>query len=364
MSTEILDAFEREEFAALERFKAEGGTAVATFCRFFPPALLTGLGMRGIRILGGATVKAESAGERLIRPDACAWCKTLLGNFLEKSSMHALADAVVGLITCDQMRRTLDRLSRDLEVPVFPVHLPATLSAEAEDYFAGEVQRAVHDLEAWSGAVLDPERVRSDQALRARAARRLETLIGEGRTSPVAAQRLGRLFAWSRPGPFLKLLETGADRLEGFRPQRRIVFVGGVSCEEDDPLFAYLAEREVGVLPLTCTGLSALAGTADPTDVPDEALVDRLARSSFRASPCIRARPNTEVYETIRRHLAAPDVRGVVLKTLPFCDLWFTEKERMKQSLDAPVLVLETGYGEGVRDRILTRLEAFLETLE
>jgi len=355
--------FEEEEIRALDAFRAQGGRAAALFCRFFPASLLEALGLWPLRILTGATVEAESAGERLVRPDACPYCKSLLGNFLDKNSLHGRADLVVGLITCDQMRHTLERLSADLALPVFPLQLPATDTPRAEAYFLSSVRRTLENLTAhldasWNHAAV----IKGDEA-RANAGGCLAELMRAGRTHPVVLHRLARLWAYARPGPFAAFLEKLTPVLPTFEARQKIILVGSVSCEEDDPLLEVLARHGVTPLPLTCTGLNALEGIV-PLSAPEpDAIVEEAALRSFRSPACIRTRPNRRVYERILSTLEESGATGVILKTLSFCDLWYTEKERMRKNLPVPLLVLDTGYGEGSRDRALVRIEAFLETL-
>ena len=55
---------------------------------------------------------------------------------------------------------------------------------------------------------------------------------------------------------------------------------------------------------------------------------------------------------------------GVILKTLKFCDLWHTEKERMREFLGVPFLVLDTDYSGSSDESLKNRIDAFIETLE
>jgi benzoyl-CoA reductase/2-hydroxyglutaryl-CoA dehydratase subunit BcrC/BadD/HgdB len=158
-------------------------------------------------------------------------------------------------------------------------------------------------------------------------------------------------------------LREVADDPEPFEPRFKIATVGGVSCEEDEELYTFLAEKGACAVPLNCTGLNALEGVQPIEDCPDESIVEVLAARSFNSPACIRQRPNNDVYERISRTAAEVGASGIILKTLPFCDLWFSEKERMKASFDLPVLVLDSDYGVGTRERVRARCEAFLETL-
>ncbi|GAG31114.1 unnamed protein product, partial [marine sediment metagenome] len=142
-----------------------------------------------------------------------------------------------------------------------------------------------------------------------------------------------------------------------------VLFIGSVLCEEDDSVIKLLTEKNVYPIPLNCTGLNMLEGLESVSTVADEEVITVLSRITFQMHACIRTRPNKKVYDRIGEALEKSKAKGIILKALSFCDLWYTEKERMKRSFDVPVLVLDSGYGEGDIGRISTRLESFLETL-
>ena len=116
---ETIAKFRDSELDALRAFRKKGGKAAAYFCRFFPPEILAGLGLRPVRIVSGISRELEAAAERVVRPDVCPYCKMLLGGFLKKSGLQAEADLAVGLFTCDMMRRTAERIAADAGIPVF-----------------------------------------------------------------------------------------------------------------------------------------------------------------------------------------------------------------------------------------------------
>jgi hypothetical protein len=243
------------------------------------------------------------------------------------------------------------------------VQLPATRTEAAETYWIQGVEGALRDMEAHRGVTFDPDGARAFDEAHGGAARTLAPLLRSCAVPALAGQRLGRLLAWTRPDRFLAFLEDNLGDLPALEPRTRVVVTGSVSCEEDDPVFEILDHRGACAVPLTCTGLHGLEGLDSLQDAADDDLVAALARRAFRSPACMRSRPNTDVYERIQRTVEETGAAGVILKTLPFCDLWYTEKVRLGRSLKVPVLVLETGYGEGARGRTLVRLEAFLETL-
>jgi len=122
-----------------------------------------------------------------------------------------------------------------------------------------------------------------------------------------------------------------------------------------------MEERGISVLPLNCTGLNTVE-TAGRMEKGNNS-IRALALSSFYGPACIRARPNTEVYDRIRETLEASSASGLIVKCLKFCDLWYTEKERMKKAFNIPVLFFDSDYASGGRERLTTRLDAYLEML-
>ena len=133
---------------------------------------------------------------------------------------------------------------------------------------------------------------------------------------------------------------------------------------EDYTILRLITDDNIGVIPLTSSGLNMAEGLEDVTNVPDDLLIAELSRITFRMPGNIRMRPNNEVYDRLLEVIKRTGAKGVIVKTLSFCDLWYTEKERLKQSLPVPVLVLDTGYAEGTDAQVQTRIETFLETLK
>ncbi|MCK4894800.1 MAG: 2-hydroxyacyl-CoA dehydratase, partial [Calditrichia bacterium] len=185
-----IEDFRTEEYHNLIKFREDGGKVAATFCRFFPPSLLWGLGVWPLRILSGATVQAESAAEKLVRPDACSYCKAIIGNFLQQTSVHSIVDLVVGIISCDQMRRTLERLQNDLQIPVIPVQLPATVTEDSEKYFVTGLKRAVESLSVYISSKVNIEVVRQYEDYRKKISHILTGIIMDFYLPPHILQKI------------------------------------------------------------------------------------------------------------------------------------------------------------------------------
>ena len=359
-----IEDFRTEEYHNLIKFREDGGKVAATFCRFFPPSLLWGLGVWPLRILSGATVQAESAAEKLVRPDACSYCKSIIGNFLQQTSLHSIVDLVVGIISCDQMRRTLERLQNDLQIPVIPVQLPATVTEDSEKYFVTGLKRAVESLSVYISSKVNIKVVRQYEDYRKKISHILTGIIMDFYLPPHILQKITWTLHVSRPMQFYNFLKSNMTHIPEFRPTVKILLIGSVTCEEEMWVFEVLAKHGVGVIPINCTGLHSVQDVCDLEGIPDDAVIESLALSTFKSTPCIRRRPNTLVYNHIAETLDQTSASGIILKTLPFCDLWYSEKERMRQTFEVPLLVLDSGYGEGIQNKNTGRIEAFVESLQ
>lgn len=351
-------ATELDELAA---FRRSGGIVAGTTCHAFPAAVLAGLGLRPLRVLCEASAVTENAGEQVVRPDVCPLVKTLLGSVHEGRGIHAAVDLWIGLFTCDAMRRGMDVLASRLGREVHPLQLPATRTPESARYFADQVRRLVTDLEARHGLRFDPARATAWQREQDRAAAVLSRAARSGRVSPLDLHALFHLFFIARPEGLAEFIEGQLASAPPYDADRTVIVAGSPLALEDTVVFAELEARGYGAVPLACTGLNAVEDGPAIADAGDP--IGRLALRSFQQPPCARSRPNTAVYDRIADAVREARPAGLIVKALKFCDHWYTERERMRRTFDLPVLVVDSDYAEGGRERLLSRIDAFLETL-
>jgi benzoyl-CoA reductase/2-hydroxyglutaryl-CoA dehydratase subunit BcrC/BadD/HgdB len=360
--TTACDAKHAEEREALRQHRASSKRVAGYTCHAFPAAVLAGLGLWPVRILCDSSAEAESAGEKVVRADVCPLVKTLLGNVAEKRGLHGSVDLWIGLSTCDQMRRGMHSLSEHLACEVHPIQFPATRTPESRDYYASQVKRLVADIEARHGLRFDAGVAKKWQQDQDKAAAVLSKAARSGSVSPLDMHSMFQLYFISRPEGladfFSRLIETSSV----FKRTKTVVLTGGPLTREDTALLEELEERGYAVLPLNCTGLNAVEQVEHAPAGSD--LIASLALTAFGMPTCTRSRPNTAVYTRIGETLKTTEAAGLIVKTLKFCDHWYTERERLRRSFGVPVLVFDSDYAEGGRERILSRIDAFLETLE
>lgn len=360
---ELLDLLRellRSETEALARFRSAGGKALGSLCSAFPPAIGAGLGMWPVRALGGASQEMESLGERFVRPDVCPLAKSTLGAVSSRTGLHGMIDAWVGMYTCDQTRRLFQELSRLTGAEVHHLQLPATRTREAREFFVSQVGRLVSDLSATvAGRPYDLSRAAEWEKGRRAAAARLSSLASSCSIPPTALHLMYRLLDFARPEELLDSLSRAASPVAGWHPRFPVAVIGSPLLLEDDYIPRFLEERGIAVVPLGCSG----GQSAVPDGTPCSGDPGCLAGVWFDSIRCTRCRPNEEVFEHLESEIARTGCRGLVVKTLKFCDLWFAEKERLRARMPVPVLVLDTSFAAGEMERLRTRVEAFMESI-
>lgn len=351
-----------EELDALKKQRASGIKLAGYTCHAFPAAVVAGLGFRPVRVLCGTSAESESWGEQVVRADVCPHVKSLLGNVKIARNIHAEIDLWIGLYTCDQMRRGLDVLAEDLGKAVHPIQLPATRTKESAEYFGVQVRRFVADAESRYGVTFDPVKARTWQCDLDKAAEALSRAAHSGRVSPLDLHSMFHLFFIATPAGLAEFFEGLLSAAPEFQHKKTIVLAGSPLTREDTVLLEELEARGYAVLPLTCTGLNAVED--GDTQERTEDLIGSLALRSFAKPACMRSRPNAAVYDRIRSALESSKAPGLIVKSLKFCDLWYTERERLRKTFALPVLVFDSDYADGGRERLLTRIDAFVETME
>lgn len=108
----------------------------------------------------------------------------------------------------------------------------------------------------------------------------------------------------------------------------------------------------------TCVNNRAVAAPED--DISDfDTLMSDYAGALLEQIPCMRM-----IDTTGRKHLYNdPHLRGVIYHTVKFCDYYGFEYSELRKKLDLPLLKLESDYTIQSSGQLLTRLEAFAESI-
>ncbi len=341
------------EMARIVEFRKSGGKILGYLCSAFPESVAAGLGMRPVRVLS-----FPPQGAIPVRPDICPLTGSLLSALCSGTGLPSMVDVWAGLFTCDQTRRLFQELPGRTGARVFALQVPATRTQASEEFFASQMARLVADIVA-SGlsAGYDPGRALAWETGRRRAASLLSRLNISCSLSPLELHCILDLSLVATPDSVAALATSMIEREPRHEPEIKVAMIGCPEAVEDDLVPAALENLGAGLVYSNCMVPVRLDGGPVPSG-PAE-----LAAASFGRMACARCRPDDCMTERILADIEASGVRGVILKTQKFCDLWFTQKERLRTLLPVPVLVLDTTGGSGEEERVRTRIEAFLEAL-
>lgn len=112
---------------------------------------------------------------------------------------------------------------------------------------------------------------------------------------------------------------------------------------------------------LTCTGGRKLILLPEElSDMEEDVMFLAYAEALLGQLPCFRMNNNTR-----RNQLYLdPNLKGIIYHTIKFCDYYGFEYSSIKKGIKVPLLKIETDFTSQSAGQLLTRIQAFAETIE
>lgn len=323
---------------------------VAVSSPFVPPEWVAAHGVEPVRLYPQAADAEAWDGPRT---GLCPYARAAAGAVVGDG---AFAAAVLAT-TCDQMRRSAERLAARAGRPVFLMNVPATWqTATAARLYADELRRLgrflvgiggeapSHDglcaaLEAWDearSALRGALGTLPPRDASAAVARLAPAAVPDGKASGGWRPRSGRIPVAVVGGPQMAGDTRVADAVES---------AGG----------------EV-VLDGTASGPRTLPAALDRRRLRDEAVLE-LADAYFGTIPAVFRRPNGALFDAVARAMADAGARGAIVWRHLWCDAWAAAVPVLRDRLGAPVLDLGGTDPDDPPARLGERIEAFMEML-
>ncbi|MHC4540996.1 MAG: 2-hydroxyacyl-CoA dehydratase [Planctomycetota bacterium] len=322
-------------------------------CPYVPAEWIAAHGLRASRVLpdcidsGLSSARAEGV---------CPYVRSFIGQVLENSR----AGGAVVTTVCDQMRRAFDIIVRNGDIPAFLMNVPNTWQTlTAQRLYIDELKRLALFLIQLGGKP-PSEDVLAEVMLEYDAARTSVRSAREhlpARRFAEAIAGLGRDGPGKTPGSF-----NSAEPLTGGVP---LAIVGGPLMRSDFDLFD-MVEQLGGriVLDATETGERGMSPAFDRRRLRQDPLLE-MAHAYFGGIPDASRRPNSELYEWLKRELVGRAVRGIIFRRYVWCDMWHAELRWLKDRIELPVLDIDSaGDNHLEQPRISNRIRAFLEMLQ
>ena len=110
----------------------------------------------------------------------------------------------------------------------------------------------------------------------------------------------------------------------------------------------------------TCVNNRSVGETEPPKELEFDELMVWYAKELLGQIPCMRMMDHSGR----KRLYNDPGLKGIIYHTVKFCDFYSFEYAQIKQNVTVPLLKIESDYTIQSSGQLLTRLEAFAESLD
>lgn len=280
---------------------------IGYICKYTPVEIFELMGEEVVRI--EPEVTSFNQADTLMHPNICSFAKGLLETVLDGQY-----DAIILTTCCDSIRRVYDILKEKLpNTFVYILDTPRITKDAGIRLYEKRIREMISAYEKYSGKKYDETK--------------LEEFLRDKEKAPA--------------------VKTKKDTLN----------VGILGARANANIQAILEKRNVNAaFDLTCTGLDRKI-LVEPNDI-----FHGYVRGLLTQFPCMRMEAAAGRDELIQRYAGSVD--GVIFHTIQFCDNYSYEYAWLKDKLNCPALLLETDNTTQSYGQVLTRIEAFIESLE
>ena len=328
--------------------KNTGKPKVGYLCLRTPVEAIEALGAVPVRIIPRA---GFDAGEyTFVRPDGCSFCRSIPA-ILKTEYYRGLAAIIAGAC-CDQMRRVMDTLRRELEIPVIIYGAPRTWDGD-EEYYFDQMMRGFDLLKQMIGGDYEESKLREKIEQR----NSLREVVNASRNTGKLGNSLLQAIAAS-PLPAEELSEFMINSEDSNSQGIRLMLAGSIP----------------GYWEMEAMENSGVTIVADATCLGDRVFhrhVEKngdiwrnLYKTYVGDNLCPHRRPQTKTIKYLKELAEARRVAGVIFLTLKYCHPWGLSGVRMKEELGLPFLRLDDDLTSPARGNFMTRVGAFVEMLK
>lgn len=278
-------------------------------CKYTPIEIFESLGVETKRI--EPKVSNFHQADTHMHSNMCSFVKAVLEDVMDNNY-----EGVILTSCCDSVRRLYDTLAHQFpDKFIYLLDLPRKVNDFAVTLYEKQIQDMIVAYETYSEKKFDPDALR-DLTNKHHIAAGLKS-------APKRSYDLRIGLAGARPGLDIR------NMLENL----------GVEI----------------VFDLTCTG------TKRDYVLDDEQIVKSYARALLNQMPCMRMMEATNRHNFLTG--MKDQVDGIIYHTIKFCDIYAYEYVTLRENGSIPTVQVETDATAQCSGQILTRVEAFLESL-
>lgn len=308
-------------------------------CKYAPIEIFESMGVEMKRI--DPQVSNFTQADMKMHPNICSFAKGVL-----EDVMAGDYEGVILTTCCDSIRRVYDVLRQELpDKFIYILDTPRITKDAGITLYEGRIRKMIAAYEAFSGKTF--EEAKLADILRKKQKEQSISLGESGCRDASENDTSRNKQADSESVPASSPAGKHAPRKKN---------IGLIGTRANESIVRILKERNANLaFDLTCTGLKRKYLLE-----PDQILTG-YTRGLLSQFPCMRMEAAAGRDELIERYAGSVD--GLIYHTVQFCDNYSYEYAWLKKRLDRPMLLLETDYTKQSYGQILTRVEAFLESL-
>ena len=290
---------------------------LAYFCKYVPEELLQAFGTELVCIEPHVTNFTQA--DALMHPNMCSFSKAVLEGF-EKQDYEGM----IFTSCCDSSRRLYDILCQQFpDKFFFCLDLPRKINDFAVTLYTRQLQKLIDAYADFSGKTFSETKLLEICKKRAVAHTSISSGSAEKATTHSPMSGLHIALIGARPGSEIRQLITDH-------------------------------QAEI-TLDLTCTGIQR------SYDLHSDQILQAYAHALLDQLPCMRMAAASNRQRILEAYEDRID--GIIYHTVKFCDIYAYEYARLHETSSLPILKIETDATAQCGGQILTRLEAFLESL-
>lgn len=275
-------------------------------CKYAPVEVFTSMGVEMKRIEPDVTSFTQA--DIKMHPNICSFAKGVLEEVLANDY-----EGVILTTCCDSIRRLYDVLREELPGKfIYILDTPRTTKEAGVALYQTRIKNMIKAYEDFSGKSFSEDKL--EQVLAS---------LTKEQTISLKKNQLN---------------------------------IGLIGARANETIIDILAGKGINIaFDLTCTGIMRKY-LLEPGHV-----LEGYTRGLLSQFPCMRMEEAAGRDKLIERYAQSSD--GIIYHTVQFCDNYSYEYAWLKKVIKSPMLLLETDYTKQSRGQILTRIEAFLESL-
>ncbi len=325
---------------------------LAYFCKYVPEELLQAFGTELVCLEPHVTNFTQA--DALMHPNMCSFSKAVLEEF-EKQNYEGM----VFTSCCDSSRRLYDILCQQFpDKFFFCLDLPRKINDFAVTLYTKQLQKLIDAYADFSGKTFSEQRLLEICRKRADEQKTIETgkehdakqkMANDTQDFDAAADQT------TAPVDHTSISSGLADNPTADLPMNSL-HIALVGARPGSEIRQLITDHQAEItLDLTCTGIQRIY------DLNSEQILPAYAHALLDQLPCMRmaaASNRQRILETYEDR-----IDGIIYHTVKFCDIYAYEYTKLHETSNLPILKIETDATAQCGGQILTRLEAFLESL-